>query len=122
MPGSTFISDIAKALEGKLYPTVMMWNRLEGSPRTLNFDRAMKAEVRDALWMLTKQWQMGEFQGADAGSPIFAKAYVEKTHLRRYQPGNGAVEELDERVPLEAKVERRPVAFSAARRKLSLDI
>ena len=32
----------------------------------------MVAEVRDALWMLTRQWQMGEFEGDDAGSPIEA--------------------------------------------------
>ena len=25
--------------------------------------------------MLTKQWQMGEFRGSDAGSPVFAKAF-----------------------------------------------
>ena len=30
-------------------------------------DRALRAEVRDPLWMLTRQWQMGEFQGDDAG-------------------------------------------------------
>ena len=43
-----------------------MWNRLEGRPRQHDFDRALKAEVRDALWMLTKQWQMGELTGDDA--------------------------------------------------------
>ena len=46
------------------------WNRLEGRPRTIELERALRAEVRDALWMLTKQWQMGEFRGSDAGSPI----------------------------------------------------
>jgi len=30
----------------KYLRTVVMWNRLEGRPRTTNFDRAMKAEVR----------------------------------------------------------------------------
>ena len=47
----------------RLIPTITMWNRLEGRPRRHDFDRALKAEVRDALWMLTKQWQMGEFTG-----------------------------------------------------------
>ena len=50
-------------------PTVTTWNRLEGRPRREDFDRALKAEVRDALWMISKQWQMGEFIGDDAGSP-----------------------------------------------------
>ena len=35
---------------------------------TMSFDRALRVEVRDALWMLTRQWQTGEFQGEDAGS------------------------------------------------------
>ena len=51
-------------------PTITHWNRLEGRPRTEDFDRALRAEVRDALWMLSKQWQMGEFKGDDAGSTI----------------------------------------------------
>ena len=49
------IENIREALTQKLFPTVMMWNRLEGRPRTHDFDRVMRAEVRDALWMLTKQ-------------------------------------------------------------------
>lgn len=69
----------AAALRQKFFPTSLMWNRLEGRPRTYNFDRAMRAEVRDALWMLTKQWQMGEFQGDDAGSPVFAKIHDAST-------------------------------------------
>ena len=40
-----------------LFPTLTRYNRLESRPRTDNFHRAMRAEVRDALWMLCKQWQ-----------------------------------------------------------------
>ncbi|MGH3974222.1 MAG: hypothetical protein ACRDS9_12990 [Pseudonocardiaceae bacterium] len=36
-------------------PTVVVWNRLEGRPRTTGFDRALRAEIRDPLWMLTRQ-------------------------------------------------------------------
>src|SRR5687767_10110236 len=61
------ITNINEALTARLFPTVTLWNRLEGRPRTENFARALKAEVRDALWMLTKQWHMGEFFGDDAG-------------------------------------------------------
>ena len=43
-------------------PTITAYNRLEATPRTTNFDRSLKAEVRDAMWMLTRQWQFGEFQ------------------------------------------------------------
>jgi len=54
-------------------PAVIGWNRLEGRPRTANFDRALRAEVRDPLWFLTRQWQFGEFKGEDAGSPVDAR-------------------------------------------------
>jgi len=74
------LENIEPVLREFQFPTVMMWNRVEGRPRaTKNFDRALQAEVRDALWMLTKQWQMGEFEGDDAGSPVLAKIRMDTT-------------------------------------------
>jgi hypothetical protein len=49
---------------------ITAWSRLEGRPWTNDIERA---EVRDALWMLTKQWQLGEFEAEDAGSPVVCK-------------------------------------------------
>ena len=71
MDKQLFIKKLTNAIDTRVFPTVKLWNRLEARPRTDNFDRALKAEVRDALWMLTRQWQMGEFAGDDAGSPKF---------------------------------------------------
>jgi hypothetical protein len=105
-----------------LLPTIMAWNRLEGRPRKRDFHRALRAEVRDPLWMITKQWQVGEFKFDDAGSPVFAKLHVATTKLDRYQPGKGAVVPFDNEVPLEAAVERRPVPFAGAEHILSLDV
>lgn len=106
----------------RLLPTVVMWNRLEGRPRTDDFDRALKAEVRDPLFMLTKQWQMGEFRGDDAGSPVFAKVHMETTRLSKYRADAHAVQQFENDVPLEAKVEQRLLPFYAGEQKLSLDI
>jgi len=103
-------------------PTITLWNRLEGRPRTHDFDRALKAEVRDPLWMLAKQWQMGEFRGDDAGSPVTAKVHIETTRVTKYKPAGGVAEAFDDDVPLEAKVERRPVPFSQSGHVLALDI
>ena len=105
--------DVSAALEARLLPTVTVWNRLEGRPRTQSFDRALRAEVRDALWMLTRQWQIGEFQGDDAGSPFLAKLQLERTELTKYRPRDHAAEPFDDRLPLEAVVERRPVPLTA---------
>ena len=38
-------------------PTIVQWNRLEVRPRIKDFDRALQAEIRDALWMLTVRRQ-----------------------------------------------------------------
>lgn len=107
---------------GTYLPTITMWNRLEGRPRTVNFDRALKAEVRDALWLVSKQWQMGEFLGDDAGSPVLAKTHIETTTLTRYRAGAAPAEPLTGELPLEVKVENRPIAFSQKGTSVALDI
>ncbi|MGH9883048.1 MAG: hypothetical protein ACRD6N_16555, partial [Pyrinomonadaceae bacterium] len=53
-------------------PTAVIWNRLEGRPRSEDLMRPMRAEVRDPAWMLARQWQFGEFEGEDAGAAIQA--------------------------------------------------
>ncbi len=116
------IPNISQALTQRLYPTVLLWNRLEGRPRTHDFDRALKAELRDALWMLTKQWQMGEFEGEDAGSPVFAKAQLSATRLSKYKAAGNTAQEYEENLPLETKVEQRKLVFEREGQRVSLDI
>ena len=117
------IQNIQEVLERKvLLPTVVLWNRLEGRPRTKNFIRALRAEVRDPLWMLCKQWQTGEFKGDDAGSPIFAKVHMATTELTKYQPGDAAAQDFDRSAPLETIVEQRPLPYHGQQHILSLDI
>lgn len=116
------VANINEALKARLFPTVTVWNRLEGRPRTENFTRALKAEVRDALWMLSRQWQMGEFRGDDAGTPVFAKLHLKTTRLTKYRADDHATELFEDGIPLEAKVERRPVAFSLGGKNVALDL
>jgi hypothetical protein len=99
-----------------------VFNRLEARPRTHDFDQALRAEIRDALWMLAKQWQAGEFLADDAGSPVSSKMYLEKTMLTKYRPAQHASEAFDDTVPLEAKVEQRPIPFQAGNVEISLDL
>src|ERR1700733_12298077 len=122
MPSARAVTDIIAALSLREIPTITTWNRLEGRPRTQQFERALQAEVRDALWMLTKQWQMGEFNGSDAGSPVFAKVLMQTTRLTKFQPAGGKPELFDSTAPLETKVERRSVPLHRQKRILSLDV
>jgi hypothetical protein len=116
------IANIKEALATRAFPTVTRWNRLEGRPRTHHFDRALKAEVRDALWMLTRQWQLGELQGDDAGSPVFAKLHVAADPLAGYRAGDGTPQRFDPSVPLEAQVEQHPIPFELSGKAASLDV
>jgi hypothetical protein len=102
--------DYAKAEELTLVlprplPVIKGWNRLEGRPRSVNFERALRAEVRDALWFLTRQWQFGEFQGEDAASPVEVRTRVRSAPFAGYAPRGGAFGPYDAEVPLEARVE-----------------
>jgi hypothetical protein len=72
--------------------------------------------------MLTKQWQMGEFRGSDAGSPVFAKLQIDTTRLTKYQPDAQAAQLFEYGVPLEAKVECRPLPPVSSDGSLGLDI
>ena len=57
--------------------SITFWNRLEPRPRSNSIRESLAARIRDPLWLLTRQWQMGEFRGDDAGSPIKAKVHIE---------------------------------------------
>lgn len=116
------IQNMRAVLTQRAFPTITLWNRLEGRPRRDDFDRALKAEVRDALWMLCKQWQMGEFLGDDAGSPIFAKVHMGSTRLTKYQPNGHDPHPFSNEVPMEAQVESRPVPFTIGDQYISLNL
>ena len=93
-------------LEGYRIPSITAYNRLEPNPRKPDFDRSLKAEVRDPLWMLTRQWQFGEFQGEDAATALTAQILGEHRVMDRLGFPDGRVFRYDENIPLETTVER----------------
>jgi len=122
MADTNIVVDLNDAIAKRLYPSITRWNRLEGRPRTHDFDRALRAEVRDALWMLSRQWQMGEFQGDDAGSPLLARACIDVAAVDRFQEGKSQAGPLGAGQPLEALVERRPLPLRSGDQYMSLDL
>lgn len=46
------------------------WERIEASSRDDELDSGVEARIADPLWMLARQWQVGEFRGDDAASPV----------------------------------------------------
>jgi hypothetical protein len=99
----------SRFLAATFRPGIVTWNRLESRPRQEAFDRALRAEVRDPLWMLCRQWQFGEFRGEDAGSAVLAKVQVDTARINRYAGGDAPAAGYDDRLPLETRVEREPV-------------
>ena|SRR5690349_13950534 len=97
-------------------PTITAYNRLEARPRAHDFTRSLRAEVRDALWMLTRQWQFGELDAEDAASPIDARLLTRRLTVDRVRLGSGSPEPYDDTVPLETIVERERVPFTHALR------
>jgi hypothetical protein len=98
-------------------PAVTAWNRLEPRPRSHDFTRSLRAEIRDPLWMLTRQWQLGELRAEDAGSPIDARLVTRRSQIDRVRIGSGAAVALDDsHMPLEAAAERERVPFTHALR------
>lgn len=61
--------------------------RLELSTINPDLQDGLQARMHDPLWLLARQWQFGEFNGDDAGSPAAAQVLVDTTLLNRYQPG-----------------------------------
>lgn len=92
--------------------SITSWTRLE--PQAINADigTSTSARIFDPLWMITRQWQVGEFQAEDAGTPIQARVRATSAMLSRAKfgelTGNTAAATYDPKsVPLEALVERR---------------
>jgi hypothetical protein len=97
-------------------PSITSWMRLEPRSRNAEMNTSLQARVYDPLWLLARQWQLGEFQGEDNGSPVMARWRGEAGRLTRYHSGAiapntqvNAPRYDGSRMPLETLVERESV-------------
>jgi hypothetical protein len=104
--------------------SVTTWTRLEPTPRQATLGETLRAKIYDPFWMLTRQWQLGEFQGEDNGSPVTVSLHGESSQPTRFMPGPLPVapaqgQRFDSvNLPLEVLVEReqaKPVPDFAER-------
>jgi hypothetical protein len=82
-------------------PSITYWNRVEPSPRGDSLQRGLEAAVRDPLWFLSRQWQVGEFHGEDAASPAFVSLAARFAPLDAWRSGGPDFHALDGSAPLE---------------------
>jgi hypothetical protein len=90
--------------------SITYWNRLEPRPRARSLDDTLAARLRDPLWLLTRQWQFGEFQGEDAGSPAFASISASIDPLTAWKAGAEDWAPLTLDRPLDAALLSEPFA------------
>jgi hypothetical protein len=84
--------------------TERVWSRLEPRAQDQEMKDALEAPVRDPLWMLSRQWQVSEFEGEDAGSPIRAELSMAGDPLSRIDlRGGGRGADLDGEASSEEK-------------------
>jgi hypothetical protein len=88
------------------------WTRLE--PQSLSGDPTpgLEARLHDPLWLLCRQWQLGEFAAEDAGSPVAVHVHATTTPVSGWRPGDPAAGRAPRALPpgglLEPMVEREP--------------
>jgi hypothetical protein len=76
---------------------------------------SLQARIYDPLWLLARQWQLGEFQGEDNGSPIMARWRADAAKLSRYFSGAIKPDTIanapryNPSMPLETLVERESI-------------
>jgi hypothetical protein len=67
--------------------SITSWNRIEPQVGGADIELSAAMRVFDPLWMLTRQWQMGEYQGEDAGTPVKARIRANSATLSRWHRG-----------------------------------
>lgn len=95
--------------------SITYWNQLQPSPYSPSVSEGLGAVVRDPAWFLARQWQLGEFQGLDGGSPAFVRI---GSHVGRFDSATlgGAQAPLAAAELLEPVVEAEPVEADLATR------
>jgi hypothetical protein len=111
--------------------SITSWTRLEPRCRDADMRDTVSARIFDPLWLMARQWQVGEFQGEDAGSPVLCRVRAKTTMLSRCHLGelkpNTSIRALaydPQTMPLEVLVERQRVgsANSSEPRMLRLSV
>ncbi|MDX1414233.1 MAG: hypothetical protein R3293_08575 [Candidatus Promineifilaceae bacterium] len=103
-----FISEASEAVLAD--PAPRKSTRLEPKNKTHSIREGLQARVKDPLWLLGRQWQVGEFQAHNGGHPVRAEMEIASKPIDQIIFGNDAnveavPEPLNMNMPLEMKVE-----------------
>lgn len=87
--------------------SITTWTRLEPRSRGDDLAPSLEARVHDPAWLLGRQWQLGEFVGEDAGTPVLVQLEVRPEPIVAYRVG-AADAAFDLGVPIDALVGAEP--------------
>src|SRR6266498_2861167 len=68
--------------------SITTWGRLEPLDQSTDLDTSLSATIADPLWLLHRQWQLGELEANDAGSPIAVTVTRTESPLTGYRAGD----------------------------------
>ena len=96
------------------------WHRLEPRVRGQDPAAGLRAAVHDPLWLLGRQWQVGELLGEDAAFPVSVLVETVEQPLTRWRAAAGEPVDYDpSAVPLEVMVERESSVPPTLRQRLA---
>mgnify|MGYP003475736466 FL=1 len=76
---TTYIKNHVSTTEDKKYSFDLKFGeRKEGRTTNGNWTEALRMRIHDPLWMLSRQWQMGEFRGNDTGTAMSVKCRIKE--------------------------------------------
>ncbi len=84
---------------------LLLWERLLPAPDSEDVADALRCEVRDPLWLLARQWQLGEFQAEDAGMAASAHVIARTSSPQRFSANGQPAFSLSKDKPLDTVME-----------------
>lgn len=89
-------------------------SRIEGRTRNHDITEALRLRVHDPLWMLARQWQMGEFRGNNAGTAMSVRCSVKEEDCSTV-PIEPVTEQINPEIDFMARIEAATYAIDLVR-------
>ena len=95
-----------------VFPRITTYQRLEPHPQDHDLERGFAAILRDPVWMLARQWQMGEHQAENASTPVRVEYQLEEVAIEMFK------ERPPQTTPIEPLLEQEPSSWWTMGRRI----
>jgi hypothetical protein len=97
---------------------VLAWEKLAPVSNSSDVADSLRCDIQDPLWLLSRQWQMGEFNAEDAGMAAFAHIISVTTPLQKFMAfgQTSPVSYHSSTTPLHSVTEQIPASFDLSLR------